>query len=490
MRHFGRLVMEKILFRWWHQTNQVAMSLLISASLSRWRGEKHPQVVGVSTVVPYGSFDCAALFTAIAKLLGSVRPGQIVGEHPPIELHRERQTIKYCGVYSWSEKVQILREIFPSPDLWRGAIDQYKRNCEAEEFFTRSRLNFEIFEQMNRDHLAGIAISERSSLVIITDLAYVRNRTIVDHARQIGTDVLMVNPFGYCERLDLKSSFTYGTEFRGSTLADLRRVIAERAGDCSIEQMLHDRFEGRSLDFNIRLSNFSARFPEVKETGPATTVFLHAIRDAAIYNPVSCSPGCEDSFSWAREVIGHLTDHHVNFRVRRHPMAFRYPDETAIVDRLMHESLISPEMICSRPTLHAIDTSGCITTLAGTVTLEAVARRKPTLNFSSLYPPDVGLRVDVGNLADRVVGLQGGETEVKATEWARAALVLLELPRLRDIRPHQPMMPSLSYLERFAVNFTSGWALTRNLMTRSGSRVLLDQLHAVLSATGDSDPED
>jgi len=472
------------LYRLWTGANQRTMRLLISVRFSRRQSRQSPRAVSHSTVVPYGTLDCEALFAAIAAILGSGKPGPLVKTRSGASLGQQVGRSKHTGHYSWSEKVRILGELFTTPDLWRGAINQYKRNCHPDEFFDKSCFDVNLLDQIKRDYLAGKAIAEGSRLVVITDLAYTRSRSIVEHARISGADVLMINPFGHCEKLNLQVPFAHSSISPGLSLTEMKGLIAQRTGQQStFNQILDDRLKGYSLDWNIRESQFETRNLQSEHVNPAVTVFLHAIRDAQGYDPTTCSEECEDSVSWSRKIIECMSDSGVNFRIRRHPSETWYPQEKQIVDRLFKEGGIRQEQICSRPTLSAIESSKCIITLAGTVTLEAIAQRRCAITFASFYPSGVGLRSEFGQLADLVADQKHRTPGIEAVQWAQHALVLRELPRLKQVRPRQPMIPTLSALERVTRDFASGWAMTLRLLSPSGAKVLSDELHKVLLAT-------
>ena len=434
------------------------------------------QVEKPALVLPHATSDCEALFLAVSSLLGSDnssvgRPSKTPFSPPP-----------HLGRYSWFEKVQILREMYPESDLLRGAIDSYKAHCVPTEFFERSPLDFDVLRQLDEQHSEGRYLASHARTVVLTDLGYLRNRSIVHESRSSGTRIFVANPFGVFAEVALDSSFAIADAFSGLSTPEMAAVISDRIGTADPESLVNARLQGRSIDWNVR-PDFRDESGEAAtgDTEVDTTVFLHATRDAANYDPNSCAERCEDSLTWSLEVISSLRQGGNSFRVRKHPSAPNYRDEDWIFQQVVDRFSLKESSICSRSSWRAIDLSGCVTTLAGTVTLEAVARGRVALNFASLFPDFVARFVEISELPGAIEKANRETPNREAAAWAKAALTLLELPQLREIRIARPMMPGLKGWEFLRQDLLSGWALTWRLMPREGVQQLL-------SAIGHSSP--
>lgn len=454
--------------------NRAAMRIVLKARFRRKRHNSRFEVPGNSAFFPYGTSDCEALFFSLSSLCSAQRGEKPSAKtldnfknNPTFQVHSNRK-------YEWSEKIEVLRELYPEPDLWRGAIDSYKSACRPSEFFDRCPLDSAVLEKIRLDHLAGLEAGLRHRLIMLTDLGYIRNRSMVQAARSSGARIFVVNPFGFFEEIDLNPNFAVADVYARLSKAQIDSLMEGRLGQTDPELLLAERLRGLSIDWNVRPPYSDPNEETPEDSGSVeTTLFLHATRDAANYDPTTCSVECQDSLTWSLRAIETLLDEKISFEIRRHPSAPSYRDEIWIFDQLVERYKLGTDSICSRPSLSAIAHSRCVTTLAGTVTLEAVARGRIALNFASLFPPSVGQQVSFDGFADAVRNSDGRTPDPDAAAWARAALTLLELPRLRGLRIERPMVPGLKGREFLRQDLLSGWGMTVKLMSRKGHRELL-----------------
>src|SRR5210317_275834 len=110
------------------------MRIVLKARFRRKRHNSRFEVPGNSAFFPYGTSDCEALFFSLSSLCSAQRGEKPSAKtldnfknNPTFQVHSNRK-------YEWSEKIEVLRELYPEPDLWRGAIDSYKSACRPSEF--------------------------------------------------------------------------------------------------------------------------------------------------------------------------------------------------------------------------------------------------------------------------------------------------------------------------------------------------------------------
>lgn len=435
-----------------------------------------------STVLrPYSTSDCLVLFSALSLIMGdNARVDSARSKNSKSRVQAISPTFT-GGKYLWREKVHLLREIYPAPDLWRGAIDSYKARCRPTELFDRSHLDFDLLKLIAHEHDLGRSEAFDSEIIVLTDLGYILNRSIVQEARALGKRVLVANPLGILEEVNLQDKFAVTDAFSGLSTSDMGTIIADRIGPEDSRLLLENRLRGRSIDWNVRPQfDFESDDVGQDEEVPLTTVFLHATRDAANYDPTECSTMCEDSLTWSMEAIRRLQNEGVSFKVRRHPSAPNYRDESWIFEKVLEQTKVSHSSLCSRAPMGAILKSGSVTTLAGTVTLEAVAQGKVAFNFGTLFPPDVGQQVELADFPRAVKNSSARTPKTESIEWARCALTLLELPRLRHARVERPMVPGLKGREFLLRDLSSGWELTWKLISKDGGEALLEAVRATL----------
>ncbi len=430
---------------------------------------------------PYGSTDCQLIHTYYSKLLHEKFPNskfEVV--HDSTSLYskfHEHLIPPPAGQFSYREKMDILlADCDNNLEVFRGAADEYRRNCEVEEFFTASEINVELWAQIQCAREAAFLIASKYDVLFVPDLAYTFNRALNSEAMRLGKKVFCLNPHGQLRNLsqnqlypsqtrmidEMINSISKLTELAFSALLEKAIVFIEKR---KLGEMKFDR--DSILAYGV--SNSLAIKPKVD-----VVLYLHCFRDASreklIFNK---ERQFIDYIEWTRFMLGRLKRSEVNWKIKVHPNSSQYEGDAEILARLLSEQEIDPDYLDSCPsTSEIIREEISVLTYSGTVALESAAAGFKSKTVGNYYPEwliqKISLEFTDYDLVSNV------RLSPHDQDLAKIALFLSSKGSrpIWRVCPRVPMVPTRHALRKFRREVYSSLTLARNF-TRKSNREFL-----------------
>ncbi len=354
---------------------------------------------------------------------------------------------------SYREKVNyLLRKSNGDANIARGMIDQYRRMCGAEEFKEKTVINYSILKEISDSLARAKYITDSCDILVIPDLAYTFNRTVVSLMKNRGAKVLVLTVDGRFLEPEWEEGFAHDMP-RAKTILENYDSLSPQFKEIELNRAksyLQARFEGTSSDRDSQNA-----FQENDKTCPPNsnpTVFLHCFRDATGDNPFNF-PGNEDYFLWTQNLIEFISVNNLNWEIKPHPSRNQHPNEDEILTALLNSTDLryNSNKLSTNSALAIMRSRSPVVTFAGTIALETAVHGYKSICFGERFPQELCIKQDFSSLLT-----EGSELDVdyERSELLieRATIALHGMSReaqlAYNLTPSEPIQPNTSLILR------------------------------------------
>jgi hypothetical protein len=396
--------------------------------------------------LPYESEDCIYLYKVFAKKCSNLENFNYEIILPSNLKHLPYEKIFIDGAPSYREKVAALLEEVQEVNIWRGAIDEYRKKCGLIEFFEDTPADKEILADIAHSIARARYYAEKYEIFVIPDLAYTFNRALHTMALQMGKKIFILNPSG--QMLNASEHSRLPVDYL--TISEIQLMLGELDEkqrsqiDLAANAFLEDRLRGsnsRDIDTRFSFTKKSTNVNKVKKR----ILFLHCIRDASwegYHSREDIDYIKTDFFVWTENIFKEISKNQKDWKIKIHPSSHRYPGEHEIIANLATKYRLNDELFTQVPDTRTIlEEQLPIYTYSGTIAFESFSVGYKSFISSGFFPSWLG-EVPDENFFD----LNHWKPTVPTQEEisvVRATLMLMSrhaLP-LKDIVPEIPVLP-------------------------------------------------
>lgn len=396
--------------------------------------------------LPYESEDCIYLHKLFAKY--SSKFGNYNYE---IILPSKLKYVPYEeflieGILSYKEKLNALLKKVPEINIWRGAVDEYRKKCALIEFFENTPADKKILSDIALSIARARYYAERYEIFVIPDLAYTFSRALHTFALQQGKKIFIMNPSGqllnvsHLSRLPVDYLTIPEIQMMLSNLDNDQRSHLNFAANAFLEARLQGS-NSRDLDTTLSFSNKKSSL----NNSTKNILFLHCIRDASgegyhVKEEVDYLK--TDFFNWTEDMFKEISKNQKNWKIKIHPSSHIYPGENEIIAKLAAKYQIDDVLFEQVPDTRTIlENQLPVYTYSGTIAYETFSVGYKSFISSDFFPSWLG---EVPG--ERIVDLNRWKPLSPTPEeisFVRATLLLMSrhsLP-LKNIVPEIPVLP-------------------------------------------------
>jgi hypothetical protein len=437
---------------------------------------------------PYGSTDCQLIHTYYSKLLHKKFPNSkfdVVHDLSNLysKFHGHLMPAP-TGQFSYREKMDLLlAECDNNLEVFRGAADEYRRNCVVEEFFSASEINVQLWTRIQCARETAFQIASEYDVLFVPDLAYTFNRTLNSEATRLGKKVFCLNPHGQLRDLSQNQLYPSQTRMIDEMINSISK-LAEPAFNVLLEKAIvfiekrklgEMKFDRDSI-LAYKVSDSLAIKPKVD-----VVLYLHCFRDASREKLIlDKERQFIDYIEWTRFMLGRLKRSEVNWKIKVHPNSFQYEGDTEILARLLSEQEIDPDYLNSCPsTAEIIREEISVLTYSGTVALESAAAGFKSKSVGNYYPEwliqKISLELTDFNLVSNV------RLSPQDQNLAKIALFLSSKGSrpIWRVCPRVPMVPTRNALMKFRREIFSSLTLANNFTRKSNREFLAKTINFI-----------
>lgn len=448
-------------------------------------------------LVPYDTPACVTQHQALAMMLRALTQRSRVRVLLPKVAKRQVESSKDgtsppaddLTFETFSGLVTYLIEFVNfDPELARGVIDSFTRECQVSSFFGPHLLPREFLVQVSAQILFASLTPPRPGIVVLADSAYTFNRALISNGLKNRSDIWVANPDGRLSKVSLfeNESFYLRTPEDAEVILTSDSELATAA-----REYFQDRFFGsKDVDFDSRNSKSGlGKIPESLEQ--KKVLFLHAFRDASQL-PISTGGSPWDIafrtyFEWADFCLSEIAQDRESWAIRSHPSAWAYPGDTEIFRGLVTKHGLQGITSANGVSVRAILEEGLpVFTHSGTVALEAAAFGYKPFVASNRFPEALTVRANSPEEYGRNLKLQFEEARTPISdESSRELAMVLLFERLQNLglsfvpEPRQPSRSSNLAFQKDLVGQVV--SLQRMLLSRDGLEKLRKDAEFILA---------
>lgn len=408
--------------------------------------------------LPYGALDCLALYAVIVPSIW-FRPCGLEPERGgSVQPRTPRATSqRSIGGGSWGESLDAVSDDlagrgFRSQNPLRGVFDSLAAKADPK-VFGGAPIAMTLYSKVIRQLEQGLEQGASENL-ILTDLAYAKNRGHLESALGSGGSIACVNPWGSCFSIDSTNSGSYVDEI--ALVHTSRLAWTDGLSDERIMQEFAAQGAETIRDWS-RAAAYQQRGSSTREH--RRIIALHVMRDA-------CSPAPQfidkrpirDYFEWAELMLETASGAWDEWAIKLHPARGSYRDEEAIVRRLLARHKVPGNAILENTPMSGLLANRVpVFTFSGTIAYEYAARGGLAFTFSNSALADVS--VQIGSLDElRSAAATGLAPAAMPGQMllAQRNLVGERFSPTAGLLPDHPTFPTPDLLLRAKTEFAAG----------------------------------
>lgn len=439
---------------------------------------------------PYGSTDCQLIHTYYSKLLRKKFPNSNFDVYLDLtsiysKIHSQLLPPP-TGLFSYSEKMDLLlAECDNNFEVFRGAADEYRRNCLVDEFFNTSEIDCRLWAQIQCAREAAFQIASEYDVLFIPDLAYTFNRALNSEVLRLGKKVFCLNPHGQLRNLSQNQNYPSQTRMIDEMVSSISK-LSEPEYKVLLEKAIHfiDKRQLGKITFDRdAILAYGDSKTYVTELNVDVVLYLHCFRDASREKlKLSEEDQFIDYIEWTRFMLGRLKRSKLNWKIKVHPNSSQYEGDSEILAKLLFEQEIHRHHLDSCPSTAEIIREGIsVLTYSGTVALETAAAGFKSKTLGSYYPEWLIQKISL-DITDR--GLISNE-RLSLNEQNLGRIVLFLSSKgsrpIWRVCPSAPMIPTRSALRKFLREVYSTLTLVRNFSHKSNRQFLAKTINFIES---------